>query len=250
MNVKNWVWHQTKKFDYQLDSLYYYSRIMRILEGEIFLTHIFADRNGIAIDIGANYGIWSYHLSKIFKRVESFEPIKECCDVIRSTHRQNINVHNEALSSSPGSMELHIPVVKGGLLLQSASLGDVEGQFESRVVPVKTLDNYSVGQVRFIKIDVEGHEIEVLKGAEQTIRRFKPVMIIEIEQRHLDFPMDDVVALVKSYGYNAFFLSGRKLHPYSDFSYELDQLPYLTNLSSHFYVHNFIFLPGDTGRRE
>ena len=235
-------------YSYQLDSLYYYSRIMRILESEIFMVNALANRDGTAVDIGANYGIWSYHLSKIFPRVEAFEPIKECCDVIRSTRRKNINVHNEALSSSQGNLELRIPVDESGLLLQSARLGDVEGQFESRVVPVKTLDNYSVGKVRFIKVDVDGHEIEVLRGAERTIMHFKPVMIIKIEQRHLDFPIDDVLKLVESYGYNAFFQSGRKLRPYAEFSYAVDQLPFLDNLASVSYVHNFIFLPKDQNR--
>jgi FkbM family methyltransferase len=219
-----------------------------MLEGEIFLVKAIINGNGTAVDIGAHYGIWSYHLSKTFARVEAFEPIKECCDVIRSTRRKNINVHNEALSSSPGSLELRIPVDKGGLLLQSARLGDVAGQFESRLVPVKTLDNYSVGRVRFIKIDVEGHEIEVLKGAEQTIMHFRPAMIIEIEQRHLDFPMDNVFKLLNIYGYDAYFLSGRKLRPYAEFSYEVDQLPFLDNLASVSYVHNFIFLPKDQNR--
>jgi len=247
-NYKRWIWSKTAKHGYQLDLLYFYQRLMRNLESEIFLVKALSDVNGTAVDIGANYGVWSYHLSKIFSRVEAFEPINECCDVIRSTRRKNINVHNEALSSSPGNLELRIPVENSELLLQSARLGDVNGQFESRVVPVKTLDTYSVGKVRFIRIDVAGHEIEVLKGAERTIKQFKPVMIIEIEQRHLDFPMDDVFKLVESYGYNAFFLSGRKLRPYSVFSYELDQRPYLDDVSSCCYVNDFIFLPKDKDR--
>ncbi|MHB8084856.1 MAG: FkbM family methyltransferase [Dehalococcoidia bacterium] len=244
MNYKNWVWNQTKKFNYQLDSLYFYHRVMRLLESEIFIAGALSSKKDRAIDIGANYGIWSYHLSKSFGIVEAFEPIDECCDVIRNTRRKNIRVYNEALSSSPGSMELRIPVEDCRLLQQSATFGEVEGQCQRVVVPVTTLDSYSFTGVGFIKIDVEGHETEVLKGAEKTISREKPVMIIEIEQRHLSFPMDNVFELLKSYGYNAFFRSGRKLRPYADFSYEVDQLPYLNDLSSQMYVHNFIFIPG------
>ena len=248
MNYKNWIWNQTNKFDCQLDALYYYSRITRILEGEIFIANAIADRNGIAIDIGANLGIWSYHLSKLFVRVEAFEPIAGYCDVIRSTRRKNISVHNEGLSSESGSMELRIPIKDDRLLLQSARQSDVNGKFKNQVVPLKTLDDYAFANVKFMKIDVGGHEIEVLKGAKKTITSEKPVMIIEIEQRCLDFPMDNVFELLKSYGYEAFFLSGRKLRRYFDFSYEVDQLPYLNNLSSIFYVHNFIFWPKDKRR--
>ena len=132
--------------------------------------------------------------------------------------------------------------------MQSARLCDVKGEFKNEVVPIKTLDDYAFANVKFMKIDVGGHEIEVLKGAKETIIREKPVMIIEIEQRRLDFPMDNVFELLKSYGYEAFFLSGRKLRRYTDFSYEMDQLPYLNNLSSIFYVHNFIFWPKDKRR--
>ena len=90
MNYKNWIWNQTSKFDCQLDALYYYSRITRILEGEIFIANAIADRHGIAIDIGANLGIWSYHLSKLFVHVEAFEPIAGYCDVIRGCSNKNI----------------------------------------------------------------------------------------------------------------------------------------------------------------
>ncbi len=248
MNYKNWIWNQTNKFDCQLDALYYYSRITRILEGEIFIANAIADRNGIAIDVGANLGVWSYHLSKLFVQVEAFEPIAGYCNIIRSTRRKNIRVHNEGLSSEAGTMELRIPIADDRLLLQSARPRDIRGEFKNKVVPIKTLDDYAFDNVKFVKIDAGGHEIEVLKGAKKTINSEKPVMIIDIEQRCLDFPMDNIFELLKSYGYEAFFLSGRKLRHYTDFSYDLDQLPYLNNLSSIFYVHNFIFWPKDRRR--
>jgi len=218
---------------------------MRILEDEIFVVNAIADRKGIAIDIGANLGIWSYHLSKLFVQVEAFEPIAGYCDVIRNTRRKNISIRNEGLSSKAGNMRLRIPIEDGRLLLQSTQSADVSWKFKNKVVPIKTLDEYEFANVKFMKINVGGHEIEVLKGAKKTIISEKPVMIIEIEQRRLDFPMNNIFELLKSYGYEAFFLSGRKLRHYTEFSYEVDQLPYLNNLSSIFYVHNFIFWPKD-----
>lgn len=242
-SYKKWIWAQVNKFGFQLDALYYYSRIMRNVESEIFIANAVVKSRDTAIDIGANLGLWSYHLSKSFVRVESFEPISEYCDVIKSTRRKNINVHNEALSSSKGTMEVRVPADKDGLLFQSGRLEGAASPSKSRVVPMKRLDDYSIGKVRFIKISVKGHEIEVLKGAGRTITFFKPVMIIGIEQRHLDYPMDNVFELLKSCGYKIYFLSGRKLRSYTDFSYELDQLPYLDTPASEMYVHNFICLP-------
>lgn len=243
MNIKQWVWHQTGRFNLQLESYYYYLRIMRLLEAEVFLVDAIAHSDGIALDIGANFGVWSYHLSKIFYQVEAFEPIPECCAVIGNTHCKNIHVHNEALSSVEGNMELHIPVGEGRMLLQSASLGEIKGKYNSRIVPVKRLDDYMFDGVRFIKIDVEGYETEVLKGAEETITKCMPAMIVEIEQRHLSYPMDSVFKMLNAYGYNAFFLSGNKLRSYEQFSYKLNQEPYLDNPSSVAYIHNFVFLP-------
>lgn len=243
MNIKQWVWQQTGRFNLQLECYYYYLYTMHLLENEISLVNTIARSDGIALDIGANFGVWSYHLSKIFYQVEAFEPIAECCAVIRNTHRKNIHVHNVAISSVEGNMELHIPVEKGRMLLQSASLGEIKGKCNSCTVPVKRLDDYMFDGIGFIKIDVEGYETEVLKGAEKTITKNMPAMIVEIEQRHLSFPMDNVFKLLDSYGYNAFFLSGSKLRPYEQFSYKLDQEPYLNSPSSIAYIHNFIFLP-------
>ena len=248
MDRKNWIWNQTNKFHCQLDALYYYSRITRILESEIFIANAIEDRSGVAIDIGANLGIWSYHLSKLFVKVEAFEPIAGRCNVIRSTRRKNISVHNEGLSSTAGNMELRIPKEGGRLSMPSGGPEIADRDFQNEVVPIRTLDDHSFANVKFMKIDVGGHEIEVLEGARKTIIGEKPVMIVEIEQRRLDFPMDKVFELLKSYGYEAFFLSGRRLRHYSEFSYDVDQLPYLNNLSSIFYVHNFIFWPKG-GRR-
>lgn len=227
------------KGGFQLDALYHYCRIMRSLEREIFLVNAFVESRDTAVDVGAKLGLWSYHLCRSFIRVESFEPVSEYCDVIRSTRRRNIHVHNEALSSYKGSMEIKLPVIKGNMLIPSIGL---QTGIESRVVPVKRLDDYSVGKVRFVRIDVGRSLVDVLKGAERTISSFKPLMIIGIEQRHLDLPMSEVFEMLKSYGYRVYFLSGRKLRPYTDFSYELDQLPYLNDRGCAAYIHNFICL--------
>ena len=51
-------------------------------------------------------------------------------------------------------------------------------------VPLRTLDSYNLSNIGFIKIDVEGHELDVLRGAEVTLRRDQPNLLIEIENRH------------------------------------------------------------------
>lgn len=196
-----------------------------------------------AIDVGANFGIWSYKLSKLFQKVEAFEPLVECTAEIKAFGAININVHDVALSSAEGFNELHISIAKGRLRHGYATFGNVAGEHRTILVPVRTLDSYNFSNVAFIKIDVEGHELEVIKGAETTIAREKPVMLIEIEQRLLTFAMDIVIEKVLGFGYEAFFLYSGQWRPYVEFSYEVHQEPFLSNVNSKCYVNDFLFKP-------
>jgi FkbM family methyltransferase len=67
-----------------------------------------------------------------------------------------------ALSSIKGKRELHIPIDGGRLATAMATFGAVQGEYKSTLVQVHVLDDYSFKNVAFIKIDVEGHELEVL----------------------------------------------------------------------------------------
>ena len=136
--------------------------------------------------------------------------------------------------------ELRIPI---GLGTAYATFRDITGEYKTISVPVRTLDDYSFTNVALIKIDVEGHEFDVLKGAELTIAREKPVMIIEIEARYIDVEMDTVFKTVFDKGYEAFFLYLGKMLPFKEFRSEVHQKPFITKLPPKNYVHNFIFKP-------
>jgi hypothetical protein len=115
--------------------------------------------------------------------------------------------------------------------------------FEKRVVHVNTLDSYHFDDVDLIKIDVEGHELAVIEGAVDTILRCKPHLIIEIEQRHISKPIDEIFDFILQQGYDGFFLSNGSLNPLSKFSHSVNQEPYLDEVSQKLYVNNFIFKP-------
>ena len=242
-NILRWIRLKLIPPRYRLAATYYYLRFSGILDGEIYIIKELVKARGIAIDIGANEGAWSYPLSRIFPRVEAFEPIPDCAAIIKDSGKKNIIAYQVAISSTDGVKELHIPVFKGKLLTAYATFGDLEGQYRTMSIPVRRLDDYSFTGVAFVKIDVEGHELEVIKGAEATIRREKPVMIVEIEQRHLNFPMAVVFDEIIKFGYKAFFLYGNHLHPLSDFSYEKHQQQFVDDPFSRDYINNFIFIP-------
>ena len=145
---------------------------IKILED---IVPLFFGQSSIFLDIGANIGLYSYYILPVLPqnaKCIAFEPRSE------TYLRLNKNVIDEknrfkaekiALSNRIGVADLFLPTSHGrsSLLWQD----EFEG-FKSEKVPVSTLDNYlEVNQIKdcidFIKIDVEGHELEVIYGAEK-----------------------------------------------------------------------------------
>ncbi len=156
-----------------------------------------------AIDIGANVGVWSYWLSKYAKQVESFEPNPKIFNALKNIKIKNVNSYNIALSNKSGSVDLLIPKGSKGFSNQGASLSSikVQGEHKSISIEAKCLDEYNFLDVDFIKIDVEGHEHEVIEGAQETIKKFKPTMVIEMEEKHNQIPIEDQISSVEKLGY-------------------------------------------------
>jgi FkbM family methyltransferase len=127
----------------------------------------------LALDIGAHIGLFSRWLVDDFVWVNAFEPVKDYCEIFKRNMRNNFNyaIFNMALSD-------RYEVV--GMKLYPEDTGcahiarDAEGHI--RAVP---LDSLCLHVVDLIKIDVEGYELKVLKGAKETIARCKPIIVIE-----------------------------------------------------------------------
>ena len=157
---------------------------------------------GIAIDVGANYGIYSYALSKLYLRVVAFEPNPKAAQLLQSWNSPKVDLVQTALSSRAGSSILYVPLNNGfevsgwGSLDRDNCPGAVD--FAKLEVHLRTLDSFELSDVGFIKIDVEGHELQVLQGAAETIARCKPNLLVEVRQNETG-----VHALMKSWGYEA-----------------------------------------------
>ena len=232
-----------------LPAKFHYHRLRGDLEAELAALDTLIGRGGTAIDIGANFGLYSFVLSRLCDRVEAFEPQPACAAALRAYGAANIRVHQVALSREDGTLELKIPVSSGRALGGFATLREVEGECLRYQVPVRRLDDFQFEDVRFVKVDVEGHELQVLAGAQETLRRHKPVLVIEVEQRHLgERPMSAVFESILSLGYQGAFMAGGRLRPLSEFSYETHQRPYLDaverDTACRDYIHNFVFRPG------
>jgi FkbM family methyltransferase len=204
---------------------------------------------GIAVDIGASEGVYCSAFARRARRTLAFEPNPVDAErLIR--FGSGIEVHTCALSNTKGQLILHIPFLDGKAVLSRSSLNpDANPGFTIRTynVPAQRLDDFSLTDVRVIKIDVEGHERLTLKGAEETIRRWRPALIIEIEERHHPGDSWPIIRWIEGLGYKGFFAAANGLQNVEQFDFATMQNP--NNLKAPNgqwlapYVNNFLFLP-------
>lgn len=151
------------------------------------LKHIITDKK-VALDIGAFTGYYSYQLSKLFDQVVSFEINKSITKDLNTYNPGNIKIIHKGLSSTHQKSILYIPMLKGLAMPAWASLtpGNYPGTDKHLEIPVEIvpLDSFNLSPVSFIKIDVEGHELEVIKGARKTIQKNRPVLLIEVKSHN------------------------------------------------------------------
>ncbi|MEN4478568.1 FkbM family methyltransferase [Mycolicibacterium cosmeticum] len=209
------------------------------------------------VDIGANRGVYTWMMSRQVGqggRVHAVEPypgnIARLAVLARS--RPNITVHPVALSDSDGAATLHVPRHQHLDIDALASLRTtVDDHFVPMQVGKRRLDSLLApdeAPIRFIKCDVEGHEDEVVDGAWRTITRDRPIMAIEIEQRHRSRPATDLIQRIVNEGYDCYFLDEDGSHPVAEFDIARHQLDYLTtefipHAMPRGYVNNFLFFP-------
>lgn len=195
-----------------------------------------------AIDIGANVGVWSYWLSKYAKQVESFEPNPKVFNALKNIKIKNVNSYNIALSNKTGSVDLLIPKGSKGFSNQGASLSSikVQGEHKSISIEAKRLDEYNFLDVDFIKIDVEGHEHEVIEGARETIKKFKPTMVIEMEEKHNQIPIEEQISSVEKMGYQCCVFINETIIKIKEI--DLDKF-HRNPTNKDTYLFNFIFYP-------
>ena len=133
-------------------------------------------RVGNAIDIGGHCGLWSMHLVDYFDHVFAFEPVAEF-------------------------REYFLKNVSGKYTLFPFGCGEKEGRASMETMPghsgitwivdgddveIVRIDDFDLPDIAFIKVDCEGYEYFALKGAEQTIKRNKPVILVEQKPQNKD----------------------------------------------------------------
>lgn len=159
---------------YELNRLNALLDISKVLKPDIF--------DKTAIDCGANIGTHSIVFASRFSLVHSFEPNDDTFDILELNTKklENINRYNLAVSDSARLVSCSSPENnKGGSMIAP----ELEGK-ENNIQAV-SLDDLRVEDIGLIKLDIEGHEIQALVGAERLIKKHKPIILIE--QRISDF---------------------------------------------------------------
>jgi FkbM family methyltransferase len=136
------------------------------------------------IDIGAHIGFYSISLLNDFQNIYAFEPSKFQFDYLKRNviinQSKNIKVSHVAAGSVHGFLQMNVMGRSGGTNTLVESIASVGDPIEKYSVEVVTIDSQKITDVDFIKIDVEGFELEVLKGAINTIKRYKPLILCEV----------------------------------------------------------------------
>ena len=160
-----------------------------------------------ALDVGANIGNHTVFFSKVLgiERIVSFEPQAHVFDILTRNIELNdlpgVVAEQKALGEKTGkaNMVLHRNTSFHGTAYREADDGDVD---------VYTIDDLVDEPVDFIKIDVEGMQMSVLRGAEQVLRAHRPKLWIELRRNHNEFAEADEFLRGLDVGYSSTALSG------------------------------------------
>ena len=136
-------------------------------------------------DIGANMGYTSLILSRNFENVYAFEPSSICKKLKKNVSRnKKIHTFNIAISDHDGKLVMEkreIPWKSDQLVAAEGAIDDAWGKLIGKVtMDCKKIDSIDIMKPDFMKIDVEGFELDVINGALETIRRYKPSIFIEV----------------------------------------------------------------------
>ncbi|ACI55944.1 FkbM family methyltransferase [Rhizobium leguminosarum] len=181
-------------------------------EPELRILDKLCRRSQTAIDIGANYGVYSWFLTKYARDVVAFEPQPNMVAFLKAALGSSVRVEQVALSDSAGVATMRIPsdhFMDGCATIEEQNTLSTQN-VEEISVPTRRLDSYQFGPVGFIKIDVEGHELKVLEGAEAILSRDRPNLLIEAEERHRPNAIASVIDYLKPFGYSVYCLKDRK----------------------------------------
>ena len=229
--MRNKILHNLLGVNFYMNTLDFIARLYRSVflqykEDGIELIKYFLPENGTGIDIGANIGRFTRVLANLVGKnglILSIEPLiyprKILSSMLFILRFSQVRVFPNALSDKPSTAYMNIPLKNGKPQSALATLGATKFEDSmSEKVKIITLDSLiqkeSLKELDFIKCDVEGLELEVFKGAEKTIKKFKPTIFCEVTENFYSTngrSSSIFFELMRGYGYKIFFPHNGKL---------------------------------------
>lgn len=181
-------------------------------EGRLKLYELIKDKkDAVILDVGTNIGETLLNFARLAPNgnVHGFEPDplnhSRCCENLELNSFTNIQLNKVGLGSEKGEyfIKVNTPSNRGGNKISATFIEN-----NTQVVNIITLDQYAeskqLSKIDLIKIDVEGYELNVLKGGKQTLSAFKPVLFIELDDNNLKeqgHSAKELIRFVKQFNY-------------------------------------------------
>ena len=179
---------------------------------EIDLLPRFVHSGDTVLDVGAGHGLYTYHLSRLVGpagTVHAFEPIplnvRILSHAVRSQALRNVVIHAQGCGEKPQRATFGVSLEHGIPQLGDPRQAPEGLQFDCEIVK---LDDVIHSKVQFIKVDVEGAELFVFRGAERIIRQCQPVILFEAGQHTGAFGYEQQAVFDFLSGLNYKFFSG------------------------------------------
>lgn len=200
-------------------------------------------------DVGAHKGSYTYWLSRWVGdsgRVLAFEPQPSLAANLREVApSHNVVIEQKALWSATGALDLFVPKPNspGASLVTTV---DAAGGMRLRV-PVVALDDYLPREKRvsLMKVDAEGAELAIFRGARRILGESRPLLVFECENRHLPHgSVEDVFSFLAEAGYDGYFFASDGVQPLSAFNAATHQKQAGPRFWDQMdYCNNFLFRP-------
>ena len=154
-------------------------------------------KHDVALDIGANVGLWTRDLCQFFQQVHAFEPVADFRACLqKNVPARNLHVHDYALGAETSMINMIITADNTG---HSHVDPNTVGQ---GTIQMKTLDSMKLPAADYIKLDCEGYEYKIILGGANYIKTCRPVIVVE-QKFHKDTGIVDngeAVDLLQSWG--------------------------------------------------
>jgi len=211
----------------------HYARVLRSIsdmdEPDLSVLKYLLRPGQLVADIGANIGVYTKYLSQCVGpngKVISVEPVPLTFDILRSNVRKlglkNVDLRNVAVSDIEGLVRMCVPKYRGGgdnFYEACIELRKEESSGRLFEVHATTIDRLLSGadEVHFIKCDVEGYELNCIRGAMRTLERFKPAWLIEVsgDMCAEDSNAHQTLCIMRDGGYEPYWFDGARLRSWT-----------------------------------